>query len=742
MLKKLLFLGLLISISINFNYVSAETALIIPLKKPTLTDKEIKDKVSKNILKPLKKPKKVKNIKFEEKKIVEIKKTNKKEKLSFKIPKKKPSIAGLTKSRSVKISKYYSKKDFNIARKAISEMQKSKWSSSLKIAKKAKDKSIYNFIQWRHLSTPGNQASFYDYKVFIDQNTQYPRIDKLRFMAEHKLSTANISPKKIINWFNQKEPRSGYGKMILGESYVLIGDKTKGTKLIKEGWVTAKLSKNELKFFRKKFKKYLNADDYIKRADYLAWNSKYWDLKRLTRYLPKDYELLYTARQILISKGYGVDQAIKNVPQKFKNDAGLNYDRLKWRRKKGRTDSSAEILLKIKNDKDYLVMPDKWWKEREIISRSLIYKKKYETAYKISSNHGMTEGPDFAAAEWMSGWISLSFLNDPLTAKDHFQNFYNNVSYPISTSRGAYWLARSYEKLGDQEQSKKWYQEASKYLTTYYGQLAFLKLNPNGKFELKKDMIVDNKYRYLFFNKELVKIVYLLDELKKDKYTKYILRHLANDNINKGSEVLAAELATNIERYDYAIQVSKIASYQKRFHNKFNYPIISTPKNINGRKIPDSAFILSIIRQESEFDLSANSHAGAKGLMQLMPYTAKLVSKQAKLPYSKSRLTTDPEYNINLGSHYIAGLILQYDGAYPFAVAAYNAGPNRVKYWKKLNKNPQKKQINYVDWVELIKFRETRNYVQRVLENYNVYRYILEKRPITMKDFFKDQPLF
>ena len=254
----------------------------------------------------------------------------------------------------------------------------------------------------------------------------------------------------------------------------------------------------------------------------------------------------------------------------------------------------------------------------------------------------MNEGPDFAAAEWMSGWISLSFLNDPLTAKDHFQNFYNNVSYPISTSRGAYWLGRAYEKLGNRALSNKWYQEASKYLTTYYGQLAFLKLDPNRNFELKKDMKIDDKYRYIFFNKELVKIVYLLDELKKDKYTKFVLRHLANDNINKGSEVLAAELATDIERYDFAIQVSKIASYQKRFHNKFNYPIISTPKSINGRKIPESAFILSIIRQESEFDLSANSHAGAKGLMQLMPYTAKLVSKQARLPYSKSRLTTDP----------------------------------------------------------------------------------------------------
>ena len=740
MLKKLLlFTGLIISILFNFNNYTAEALTLIPLKKPSLTNEEFVKKISKNILKPIKKPQKTKNIEIKEKKIIEVKKEKK---LSFKIPKKKPIVVGKKKSKSIKISKYYNKKDFAIAKKAISEMQKSKWTSSLKIAKKAKDKSIYNFIKWSYLLTSGNQASFYDYKIFIDKNAKYPRISRLRYLAEHKLSTAKISPSKIINWFAGKDPLSGYGQIILGESFILKGEISKGTKLIKEGWITADLSKNELKFFRKKFKKYLNAKDYVKRADYLAWNNKYWGLRRLTRYLPKDYELLYTARHILMSKGYGVDQAIKNVPKKFKNDAGLNYDRLKWRRKKGRVDSSAEILLKIRNDKEYLIMPEKWWKEREIISRALIYKKKYETAYKISSNHGMTKGPDFAEAEWMSGWIALSFLNDPLIAKDHFHNFYNNVGYPISTSRGAFWLGKTYEKLGDKEQSRKWYQEASKYLTTYYGQLAFLKLNPNSKFELNKDKKVDKKYRYIFFNKELVKITYLLDELKKDKYTKFILRHLANDNIKRGSEILAAELATNIERYDFAIQVSKLASYQKRFHNKFNYPIISTPKSINGRKIPESAFILSIIRQESEFDLSANSHAGAKGLMQLMPYTAKLVSKQAKLPYSKSRLTKDPEYNINLGSHYIAGLILQYDGAYPFAVAAYNAGPNRVKYWKRINKNPQKKQIDYIDWIELIKFRETRNYVQRVLENYNVYRYILEKKPILMKDFFRDQPLY
>ena len=621
-------------------------------------------------------------------------------------------------------------------------MKKAKWANALKISKKARDKSIYNFIQWRHLLTKGNKASYYDYKTFIDANERYPRINRIRYLAEHKLSTDKVSPKKIIDWFGSNEPLSGFGKMILGESHILVGNKIKGNNLVKEGWVTAEMTKSELRFYRKKFKKYLNADDYIQRADYLAWNNKYWDLKRLLRYLPKDYQLLYNARQLLMSKSYGVDNAIAKVPAKFKNDAGLNYDRLKWRRKRGRLDSSVEILQKIKNTKNYLIRPDKWWTEREIISRSLIYKKRYELAYKISSNHALTEGPKYAEAEWMSGWIALSFLNDPLLAKDHFKNFFNNVGYPISVARGAYWLGSTYKRLGDDTSSLKWFKEASKYITTYYGQLALLEINPDQKFELNKDMEINKDYRDYFFKKELVKVIYLLHELNEDKYTKHMLRFLANDDINNGSEILAAELATNIDRFDFAIQIAKIASYEKRFHNKYNYPVISTPNYINGRKIPETAFILSIIRQESEFDLKANSHAGAKGLMQLMPYTAKLVAKQAKLPYSKSRLTTDPEYNINLGSHYIAGLILEYDGAYPFAIAAYNAGPKRVRYWNKINKNPQKKQIDYVNWIELIKFRETRNYVQRVLENYNVYRYVLEQKPIKVKDFFKDNPLF
>ena len=709
---------------------------ILPIKKPDLNEKNTTKKIAEII--PLPKPSEKED---EIQKEIKITTTEIFKKIDgVIIPKNKPLIVK-EKLRKIKKQKFYSDRDLRYAKQAISFMEKSNWKDAKKAASKARAKSIYDFIQWRHLLTTGNRATFTEYKQFIERVKDYPRIDRVRYLGEHKINSKNHTKNEIIQWFDKYPPLSGFGKMMLGDA-LLSKNKETAINLIKEGFIKADLSKNDLIFFRKKFKKYLNSSDYIKRADYLAWENKYWDLKRMLRYLPKDYQLLYTARQLLMSRSYGVDNAISNVPSSLKKDAGLNYDRLKWRRKRGRVDSSLEILLSIKNNKDYMVRPDKWWVERSIIARSLIYKKRYEQAYKITSKHGLSEGAELAEAEWMSGWIALSFLKDPILAKSHFTKFYNNVGYPISLSRGAYWLGKANLALNNKEEADKWFKEGSKYLTTYYGQLSHMKIYPNKTFELKESTQVDKNYAESFYKNKLVAIVHLLDEVKKDKYTKHILRFLANDNVSAGSEILAAKLATDISRFDFAIQVSKIASYQKRFHNKYNYPVISTPNKVGSRKIPEQALILSIIRQESEFDISARSRVGAQGLMQLMPYTAKTVAKQAKVSYSKSRLTTSPEYNINLGSFYIAGLILDYDGSYPFAVAAYNAGPKRVKYWKKINKDPQKKQIDYVDWVELIKFKETRNYVQRVMENYNVYRYILSQKPIFLKDFFRNNPLY
>ena len=224
MFKKLTFF---ISLIILINLTNFAIAEIIPLKKPTQTKIEKEQKLLIDVLKPLPKPVLKKSIKKIDEKPTEKIVLKKNKKLDLILPKKKPLIAGSKKIETAKKSKYYNKKDFALAKKAILEMKQAKWPNAIKTAKKAKDKSIYNFIQWRHLLTKGNKATFYEYKTFIDKNEDFPRIGRVKYLAEHKLSTDTISPKKIIDWFGSEEPLSGFGKMILGESFILIGNSSK-----------------------------------------------------------------------------------------------------------------------------------------------------------------------------------------------------------------------------------------------------------------------------------------------------------------------------------------------------------------------------------------------------------------------------------------------------------------------------------------------------------------------------------
>ncbi len=746
MLNRLISLVILLSF-LNINIVHSETNFLLPQKKPSIfkkSKKQIQIDINKNL--PIPKPRldKKKEAKIEKKKetdplskkVDEKKGGTSKILSSFIYPKRKP-ITYKVSSKEIESSKVLNKKDFVRAKETIKFIKEKKWNSALKSAQKVKDSEFRKLITWMHLKTTRNGASFNEYKKFIEQNDYYPRINRIRYLAEEKIYLRNNSPTSIINWFEKYPPLGGLGKIKLAEAYLEQGRLNEVKKLVKEGWVTAEIRKNDLGYYRAKFKKFLSSDDHIKRADHLAWEKKYWDLKRMLKYLPTDQRALYNARQILMSSSYGVDNAIAKVPQYLKKDPGLEFDRLRWRNRRGRLEGSLEILFQNANRTEtQMVRPDKWWEQRESVTRSLIYKKRYKTAYKVSSEHSLSSGPSFAEAEWLSGWIALTFLKSPEYAINHFENFYNNVSYPISLARGAFWLGVSYEQLKENDAANKFFSEAAKFPMTYYGQLAFNKINPGGNFELKDQSIFNKEYEKEFKKNKLIKHVILLHELDASQYAKDILKHLAELNIEKGSEVLAAELSTSIERYDFAIQISKRASYEKRFYNKYNYPVIATPKVVNNKQMPNQEIVLAIIRQESEFDRKANSWAGARGMMQLMKYTAKIVAKQAKLPYSISRLTADPEYNIKLGSYYFNGLLNDYNGVFPFAIAAYNAGPNRVKTWRRVNGDPSKGQISYVNWIEQIRFEETRNYVQRVLENINVYKYILRKEPVQIDSYF------
>ena len=741
MTNKLISLVLIVFIlSIGHSYSGEQ--FLFPKEKPSIFKKIKKDEgqnFSNNLpqKKPLTNQKNEPDVKVK-KEIKDVKKAVQaiSKKSSFVFPEKKPSIYR-SQTKTAEKSSILNQKDFERAKETIQFIKDKKWNSALKSAAKVKDREFRNLITWMHLKTTRNGASFNEYKKFIEQNEDYPRINRIRYLAEEKIYLRNNSPTSVINWFEKYPPLGGLGKIKLAEAYLEQNQINKVRELIKDGWITASIRKNDLGYYRAKFKKFIDSDDHIKRADYLAWERKYWDLKRMLKYLPKDQRALYNARQILMSNSYGVDNAISKVPQYLKEDPGLEFDRLRWRNRRGRLDGSLEILYRnsLKTEKQ-MVRPDKWWDQRESVVRSLIYKKRYKTAYKISSEHALSAGPSFAEAEWLSGWIALTFLNSPEYAINHFQNFYNNVGYPISLARGAYWLGAAYEKLNENDLSNKYYTEAAEFPMTYYGQLAFNKINPGGNFELKDQSFFDKDYEKEFKKNKLIRHLILLKELNATQLGKDIFKHLAGLNIDKGSEVLAAELATSLERYDFAIQISKKASYEKRFYNTYNYPIINTPKIINNKTMPKQEIVLAIIRQESEFDKSANSWAGARGMMQLMKATAKITAKQAKLPYSISGLTKDPEYNIKLGSYYFNGLLEDYNGVFPFAIAAYNAGPNRVKIWRRVNGDPSKGQTSYINWIEQIRFEETRNYVQRVLENINVYKYILSKEPVTIDNYF------
>ena len=655
---------------------------------------------------------------------------------TFLYPSKKPLTYSTASTKVASKSKILKEKDFRIAKDVFTLISKGKWNSALEKNKKIKDKEFKNLVTWLYLKQSGNQATFTDYQNFITKNSDYPRIGRLRYMAEHKIILENNTPKSIINWFKDNEPLSGTGEIKLGEAYLKIGETELATNLIKSGWEEADLSKKDVRYYRKKFRKILTTQDHIKRADYLAWDNQYWDLKRMLPYLPKKEKLLYNARFILMTNSYGVDKAISDVPKELINDLGLQYNRLKWRTRRNRLEGSLEILRKFHGE-ETLVYPELWWKLRENITRDLIYEKKYSLAYEVSSNHHLKEGPEFADAEWISGWLALSFLNKNELATSHFENFYNNVGYPISLARGAFWLGLAHEKNNNLDQATKYFKEGSKFTNTYYGQLAFNKIKLGQDFKLSSEHKLSDGYEKEFNKNRLIRHVRLLKEMDRTEFSKDILKHLASINVEKGSEILAAKLSTEVGRFDYAIQISKKASYEKRFINMFNYPVIDIPKEINKKQMPAHELILAIIRQESEFDARANSHVGAQGLMQIMPGTAKLVARNLKTTYSKSLLKNDPSYNIKLGTYYFNSLLEDYDGVFPFAIGAYNAGPNRIKSWVKRYGDPNKGEINFIDWIELIRFKETRNYVQRVIENINVYKFTLNKNPIKIDGFFR-----
>ena len=628
-------------------------------------------------------------------------------------------------------TKTLNNKDFEISKVVFDYVDRKQWKLALSDAQKMQDKTIYTLVNWMYLIDSQSGASFNEYFIFIKNNKDWPRINRIKYLAEHKINFDNNTPSSIIEYFTNNPPLSGFGKLRLAEALLENNQAEKSKSLVKDGFKDAELSKNDLRYFSKIFKKFLTQQDYTLRADYFAYEAKYQDLRDTIEYLNPDYQKLYNARAALFTKR-SADNLIAQVPQYLKEDPGLIYDRIKWRRKKARFDDALTLINQSASDSlernQYLA------KERLSIARDKIQDKEFKTAYEILKDHRLKEGSDYAEIEWHLGWLALSFLNQPDAALAHFLRMNAAVSYPISKARAAFWIGKTYKKLGQVNQANTWFKTGSQYGTTFYGQLSHKEIDEK-KFSINNSFkFSEEKYEEFKKNNPLAKSVIVLKELNRTKYTKDILRHLGDVDQNKTAEEIsmAGLLAQDIERYDFAIQIAKNASYKNLNFLEISYPKIEVPKQIKDQKILDSSVILALIRQESEFDTSATSRVGAKGLMQIMPATGKLLSKVTNIDFSREKLTRDKDYNLALGSYYISDLDDLFGSQY-LAFAAYNAGPNRVEKWIKTHGDPRKKQIDAIDFIELIPFHETRNYVQRVSENINVYEYLNDPGNATNK---------
>ena len=628
-------------------------------------------------------------------------------------------------------TKTLSDKDFEITKVVFDYVDRKQWRLALSDAQKVQDKAIYTLVNWMYLIEPQSGASFNEYQTFIKNHKDWPRINRIKYLAEHKINFDNNSPSSIIEYFSNNPPLSGFGRLRLAEAFLENNQTEKARNLVKDGFKDAELSKNDLKYFSKIFKKFLTHQDYVLRADYFAYEAKYKDLKDTIEYLNPDYQKLYNARAALFTKR-SADNLISQIPQSLKEDPGLIYDRIKWRRKKARFDDALTLMNQSASDS--LMRNQYLAKERLSVGRDKISDKEYKVAYDILKDHRLNEGADYAEIEWHLGWIALSFTNQTDAALSHFLKMNAAVTYPISKARAAYWIGRTYKKLGQASQANSWFRTGSQYGTTFYGQLSHIELNER-RFSINNNFKFDeNKYEEFKKNNPQAKSVVVLKELNRTKYTKDILRHLGDPEQNRTFEEIsmAGVLAQEIERLDFAIQIAKNASYKNLNFLEISYPRIEVPKQVKSQKILDSSVILALIRQESEFDTSANSKVGAKGLMQIMPATARLLSKVTNTDFSREKLTKDKDYNLALGSYYISDLDDNF-GSHYLAFAAYNAGPHRVEKWIKTYGDPRRKQIDAIDFIELIPFHETRNYVQRVSENINVYEYLSDPGNATNK---------
>ena len=610
-------------------------------------------------------------------------------------------------------------------RAAFAAARAGAWSEALSLAAEGEHPLPAKILRWLYFVAPQTDASFAEVSAFIDANPDWPLPAALGRNAERALLHEEAPARVMLTWFAGNPPRSGDAMAAYALALRGAGRETEAFDWARRAWTTASLPRDRETALLRDFGASFSADDHADRVDALLWSGHASEARRTLAKLDAPHRALAEARIALAMNGRGVDAAVARVPESLRDDPGLVFERVRWRRQHGNTDGAVAMLLAL----DAQGGPaEPWWGERAILARRMLDEGRPQEAYGLARGHGQTDRALVAEAEWLAGWIALRKLEDPGAAYLHFGRAQAVVRYPVSLARGAYWSGRAAEEMGEAGVAADWYAEAAQYQTTYYGQLAAGALG-GATLALSDDPVPVGADAEVLGARELSLAAVLLSELDQQDYLRPFLLRLDEESETPEQRHLLARFAAALGRPDVGVTISKQALQESGWMlASAGYPRIDV-----GRSGVEAALVLALIRQESAFNPRAISSAGARGLMQLMPATARSVAAAERVGYDGSLLTVDADYNLRLGTAYLGKQLEDFGGSYVLALAAYNAGPSRAKAWIRAYGDPRLPAVDAIDWVESIPLAETRNYVQRVLENLQVYRHALSGVPVAIQ---------
>lgn len=607
-----------------------------------------------------------------------------------------------------------SDKDRELYSSALKLFEKGQHDRSLSLARQGVHPLATKIITWMDLRRQNSDKSFDEITAFLKANPDWPGLYALHRNAELVLPKS-LSAVQVLIWFGDRPPITGTGALRHAAALWESGQQDRVRAAVRQYWVTVDFDAKEEAAYHRRFKALLTEDLEIARLDRLLWDRRTASARRQIQRVPPGQAALARARLALTGNRPGVDALIGRVPDHLQNDPGLTYDRTVWRQRRGRLKGVIELLDTLPSEVSQAAA---WWRMRNWVVRRALDRNDYALAYRMSVLHGHTEGVAFAEGEWLAGWLALRYLDQPDVAFKHFSQLYDGVSSDISKSRGAFWAGEAASEMKRSDDAKHWYEAASAFSATFYGQLASQRIAAErspGKDALPA---VSTEQRSAFESMEIVNVFRLLGDLDQPRLQNVFIAKLRQDATKAIDYRLIIDLANDKGRHDLAIRTAKIARRNGHDLHSLLYPRRELPVG----PAPESALVLALMRQESEFYSKARSPVGALGLMQLMPATGRHTARRIGIPFNRDRLTSDPDYNLRLGQAYLNELLEQFDDSYILALAAYNAGPSRANSWIDLYGDPRDPSVDSINWIERIPFSETRNYVQRILESLTIYR--------------------